>query len=85
MSEDTNTEQTIELDCAPFMPRPADLLTGVLKDTGLSEREPVSKFFGNWKWDYSDIPTEQWLAVKPILRERIIQLYNNGWIRYGSW
>jgi hypothetical protein len=41
--------------------------------------------FGNWRWDYSDIPTEQWEKAKSILEERITKLYNSGTIRYGSW
>lgn len=77
--------QTIELDCAPGWPRPGDLLPGVLKDTGLEVREPVAKFFGNWTWDYSDIPEERWREIQPTLKERIEKLYHAGSIRYGSW
>jgi hypothetical protein len=77
--------QTIELDCAPGNPRPGDLIEGVIKDTGLPVREPVAKFFGQWTWDYRDIPEEQWLKAKPILKERISALYYQGAIRYGSW
>jgi hypothetical protein len=77
--------QTIELDCAPGNPRPSDLLPGVIKDTGLTYRDPVSIFFGNWTWDYSDIAAEEWQKIKPTLKERITFLYNKGLIRYGSW
>ena len=77
--------QTIELDCPPGWPRPGDLIADVIKDTGLPERENVGSFFGNWTWDYSDIPADQWEAVKPTLKERIVALYNAGRIRYGSW
>ena len=77
--------QTIELDCAPFTPRPDTYITGVIKDTQLPKREPLSKFFGNWVWDYSDVPSNKWEEVKPILEERITRLYYRGVIRYGSW
>ncbi len=77
--------QTIELDCAPGTPRPGDLISSVVKDTGLPKRETVSRFFGNWMWDYSDIPKEKWLKIQPTLKERIEKLYHNGLIRYGSW
>lgn len=77
--------QTIELDCAPGSPRPGDLLPGVLKDTGLEPREPVAKLFGNWLWDYGDVPADKWNAVRPLLKERIEKLYHAGSIRYGSW
>lgn len=47
--------QTIELDCEPGSLRPGDLIDQVIKDTELSQRDPVSKSFGNWTWDYNDI------------------------------
>lgn len=52
---------------------------------GLPEREPRSRLFGNWTWDYSDVPDEVWIGVQPILKERITKLYYQGLIRYGSW
>jgi hypothetical protein len=78
------SEQSIELDCAPGTPRPGDLIGGVIEGL-LPEREPVGKFFGNWKWDYSDVPSDRWAAVKPVLKERVTKLYDEGLIRYGSW
>ena len=78
-------EQTIELDCAPGAPRPGDLIGGVIEGTGLEARKDVSRFFGNWIWDYSDVPAEVWKKVQPVLKERITALYNRGAIRYGSW
>lgn len=77
--------QTIELDCAPGMVHPGDLLPGVLADTGLEPREAVSKLFGNWTFDYSDVPADVWAAAKPKLKARIEALYYSGAIRYGSW
>jgi hypothetical protein len=77
--------QIIELDCAPGSLRPGHLLPQVIANTGLPEREPVSKRFGNWTWDYSDIPADVWAKAKPLLAERITALYHAGTIRYGSW
>jgi hypothetical protein len=77
--------QTIDLDCAPGWPRPGDLIGGVIEGTGLAEREPVLKIFGNWTWDYSDLPEERWREIQPVLKERITKLYESGTIRYGSW
>lgn len=79
------TLQTIELDCAPGYPRPGDLIEDVIKDTGLPTREPQSKMFGNWEWNYQDIAEEEWKKIKPILADRIKKLYEQGRIRYGSW
>jgi hypothetical protein len=75
---------TIDLDCQPGFPRPGDLIDSVLEGTGLPSRPPVLKFFGNWQWDYNDMP-EVFEAAKPILKERITALYHAGLIRYGSW
>lgn len=77
--------QTIELDCPPGYPRPGDLIEGVIDSTGLEKREAVSTFFGNWTYNYSDVPKEVWNKAQPILKERITNLYHNGVIRYGSW
>jgi hypothetical protein len=81
---DTN-QQTLELDCPPGLPRPGDLYPAVIRGTGLPTREPVLKFFGNWTWDYRDIPAKKWAKAQPALKERIEKLYNDGYIRYGSW
>ena len=78
-------EHTIELDTPPGAPRPGDLITKILKGTGLKEREPIGKFFGNWTWDYSDIPCEEWDKVQLITQPKIERLYHGGVIRYGSW
>lgn len=79
------SDQTIELDCPPGWPRPGDLIDEVIKDTGLPKRESVSRLFGQWTWDYSEVPEDHWKKVQPILKERITVLYNSGMIRYGSW
>lgn len=78
---------SIELDCAPGYPRPGHLLPDVLEGTGvtLDADEPQSMFFGEWTWV---IPADQEAAYKlaqPVIKERIIALYNDGFIRYGSW
>jgi hypothetical protein len=82
---DPTMQRTIELDCPPGSPRPGDLIAEVIEGTGLELRDTVSRFFGNWKWDYNDVSQEEWDKLKPILRERIKALYQRGVIRYGSW
>ncbi len=79
------TEQTIELDCAPGAMRPGDLIGGVIAGLDLPARDPVSMFFGNWTWDYSDVPADKWAQTKPERQARITALYKAGFIRYGSW
>lgn len=77
--------QTIELDCAPGGTRPGDLIAGVIEGTGLELKEPVGKFFGNWTWDYRDVPEDEWKRIREITKPRVQALYNSGCIRYGSW
>jgi len=79
------SQQKIDLDCWPGDPRPGDLIGKVIKDTGLPIREDVSRFFGWWIWDYSDIDPDTWKKAKPILARRIKRLYARGIIRYGAW
>ena len=79
-----SSPQMIELDCAPGWLRPGDLIGEVIKDL-LPERETVSRFFGNWTWDYSDIPADKWAEIRPTLKERVAKLYSSDRIRYGSW
>lgn len=77
--------QTIELDCPPGNPRPGDLLPAVIEGTGLTVRDPDSKFMGCWVFNYADVPADQWETAKPTLKQRITALYESGVIRYGSW
>ena len=77
--------QTIELDCEPMRARPDVFIAGVIEGTGLELRETVGRFFGNWTWDYNDIPEDEWKKIQPVLQERISKLYHDGHIRYGSW
>jgi hypothetical protein len=77
--------QTIELDCPPGPPRPGDLIEDVIAGTGLPSRDPANRFFGNWTWDYTDVPEEVFLLAKPVLKERIENLFHRGVIRWGSW
>lgn len=80
--------QTIDIDCPPMTPRPDAYIRGVLKDTPLEKylpRKPVSMFFGNWKWNFTDVPVEEWKEANPTIAERLTVLYKLGHIRYASW
>lgn len=77
--------QTIEIGCSPGNPRPGDLLPGVIEGTGLEVRSPKSMLFGDWEWDYRDVDPKKWKEIKPILKERLIKLYDLGVVRYCSW
>lgn len=74
----------IELDCAPFTPRPDYYIDGILEGTGLVAGETISRFFGCWTWEFEMTP-EAWNKIRPTIIERITALYNGGSIRYGGW
>lgn len=49
---------TIELDCAPGVTRPDDIIHGILAGTGLSVEDDltlVSKRYGEWVWRVKDV------------------------------
>jgi hypothetical protein len=83
--ENEEVIQKIEIDCAPLMPRPNVYYKQAIEGTGLAEKEPSNMLFGQWTWDYSDVSTEDWLKVNPIIGERLKSYYNLGFIRYASW
>lgn len=78
---------TIELDCPPGATRPGHLIEDVIAGTGLPSRDPVSRLFGEWTWNYTDVPdiADLWPKIQPTLKERITKLYGRGVIRFGSW
>lgn len=81
--------QTIELDCAPCVPRPDSYIEDVIQGLGLPEKDLDSriktKCFGNWLWDFSDVDADIWQKARPTMKERVEALYQAGSIRYGSW
>lgn len=81
---------SIELDCAPGEIRPWHLIAAVLDETGLSEEdfETGTPFFGHQTWVLKPGSSEKdslFTEKKPIFKERIASLFNEGLIRYGSW
>lgn len=77
--------QKISLDSGPLAPRPNTLLPYVIKETILTLKQPESRSFGEWTWDYSEVSEANWSALQNTLRERITSLFDDGLIRYGSW
>ena len=68
--------QTIELDAPPGPMRPDGLLQTVLEDISeaIPIRDPVSRTFGHWVFDYSDIEPAVWQAHNAIIKFRIQSL-----------
>jgi hypothetical protein len=80
-------KQYIEIDCAPGFARPDSYIKGVMEGSGVEYdgREPVSMCFGNWTWVFDDIDEETWKDAQATFQQRITTLYEQGFIRYGSW
>jgi hypothetical protein len=78
-------KKVIELDCAPLGPRPDSYIITVVSSLNIPIKEPISKFFGCWKWDFSHVSDEIWNASLPVIKTRIINLHSKHAIRYGRW
>lgn len=80
---------SIELDCPPGGIRPNDLIEGVLEGSGLTvaDFDTSKPFFGEQVWTLKDDESkaELFKTAKPMFKERITALYNEGYIRYGTW
>jgi hypothetical protein len=77
------SKQEIHLECAPGEARPADLIAELIQNTGLPLRDDVSRFFGHWTWDYSDIAKIVWENAAKLTEHRMAALYQRGIIRAG--
>jgi hypothetical protein len=80
---------SIELDCPPGSIRPGDLIESVLDGSGLTaaDFETGTPFFGHQTWVCKDEEAKMALfaAHKLTFKARITELYNDGFIRYGTW
>lgn len=85
IKKDVSAQQFyIEIDCAPGSLRPSFFLPSVLQGTGLQPKEPLVKFFGSWKFDYSHTPATVWREASPKIFANLSRLHLQGLIRYGS-
>ena len=81
---------SIELDCPPGLPRPNDLIEGVLHGTGLvvKDFETGNPFFGHQTWILKEKAKKDAVFTRTRrgdIKDRITALYHNGAIRYGTW
>lgn len=90
MDDERFQKYSIELDCPPGGIRPDDLIEGLLESTGLTLkdfRDSGTPFFGAKHWllqaeaGKDDLYTEK----RDLIKERVTALYNQGFIRHGSW
>jgi hypothetical protein len=77
--------QVIEIDCPPGNPRPDVIYRSAIKNTGLIEKQPESKTFGCWTWNYDEVPADQWNTLRKVIGTKLKLYYDAGTIRYGSW
>ena len=81
---------SIELDCPPGTPRPNDLIAGVLAETGfeVEDFETGPPFFGHQVWILKESADKDALFTairREVIKDRVVKLYNDGIIRYGTW
>jgi hypothetical protein len=80
--------KSIELDCPPGAPRPWELIGYVTEGTGIvldeSDLAPGA-IFGYREWVFPTLTDEEWKAIQPTLKARIVGLHEQGVIRAGSW
>lgn len=73
---------TIEIDCAPFTPRPDEYFKYICNNIlECDYYEPISKCFGCWEWDVTYKSKDQQDKVKTYLTG----CYHKDLIRYASW
>jgi len=80
---------SIELDCAPGGLRPNDLIGSVLHGTGIAidDFDTGAPFFGHQTWILKETAgkDQQFTDSKPLFKQRIVDMYDSGIIRYGTW
>jgi hypothetical protein len=71
------------------MPRPRDLIEGVLEGTTLTvaDFETGNPFFGHqiWLLRQDSGKDDAFASAKALFKQRITALHHQGLIRYGSW
>ena len=78
--------QYLILDAPPVRRRPDDLLRVLLNDTDISYREPTVRSFGEWTFEFDDVPPEAWrTALDATIVPGIRRLHASGNIRYAEW
>lgn len=80
---------SIEIDCAPFTPRPDAYIGAVLEGSGLTPDDfnTGPPFFGcqAWALKEGEERAKQFAIYQPVFKQRVTSLYEAGKIRYGSW
>lgn len=77
----------VEIDCPPGKMRPDDILKMVLKNLEITIDDFIvdSKSFGSWTFKLNEEKNEIYKLSIDIIKERIINFYRNGLIRYASY
>ncbi len=77
----------IEIDCAPFTPRPNEILREVLSGTAMTidDFDIVAKFFGEWTFRVHEDKKNLYTSIKDLVGTRLTQAYHCGRIRYAMW
>ena len=86
----------IEIDCPPGNPRPGDLFKAIMESLSKNSNQEIKDFsqenlnseptknFGCWTWDL-EIKPEIHSEVQSVFKNRLMEYYQNGIVRYASW
>lgn len=87
----TIMSHSIEIDCPPGYPRPDVYFKQILEKTQMRPDwfitgvEPITTFYGNWRWELKPEFNQAYERVKPQVKQMVERFYHTGAIRYGSW
>lgn len=73
------------LQCDTFVTNYEELLSASLEDTGFKCRVPVHTTRGEWTFDFSDVASNKWNNMLPLLRANLRRLQDAGRIEYAEW
>ncbi len=75
----------ILLDCPPCLPRPGDLIEGVVAGLPLSNMVNTHRVFGEWGFRFDMPEAASAELIDRVVESRVGKLYRKHVIRYGAW
>jgi len=81
------TDWYIDIDCPPGPLRPNAVLQWVLQGSSLAPEDfdNTGRTFGNWTFVPKPEKLDEYGTQRNHIKARIIEAYEHGFIRYGSW
>jgi len=82
-----SSEYSIEIDCAPGLPRPDTHFNNMCEicELDISWFKSPTKFFGNWEWKVNPEYNSQYIKKQKEIQTYLTDLYIYSNVRYASW